>query len=378
MKSVAKETLQDLTPEEIEEMQDEFYEEQAAFSTLSAPFEDDWDDLSEEEKQRYYDACAKEAYASWCEENPLPKVKRPFIIETHLPANQVHIVCGESGAQKTSILLTLLNDWRKGKDVLGRKSAPVPMMFLAYDRGDGTAETFETLNLDYRLFGYYKMTKEDFDIPLETLLRRLKQENPSVGLFVVDSMFIASPDEIRYKTKKGEQTIKDPYKVTARWLRELDFLCTELGITIIGLHHAAKNGQEHSGKRTRALGTVAIGATTGTTIIADLVDSPSAALPRTQWTIRPRNAPEEVFYFDRQTDGSIALGDPEAENAEAFENFMQEADGSYTRAQIEEVTGMPRSTCLFYISKALKDGRLKRDGSNRSTRYVRMREKQTA
>jgi hypothetical protein len=361
-----------------QQMQEELAEEAREMADslpIASPFDPEWEFLPDEEKAKYYRAQGERFYAEWCKNNPLPKRKRQEIIETHLPANQVHILCGESGAQKTSILLTLLNEWRQGHEVLSKQSFPVPMMFFAYDRGSGTAETFENLGLDYRLFGYYKMSREDFDIPLEQLIRRLKKENPTVGLFVVDSMFIGSPDELRYYGKKGEVVVKDPYKVTARWLRELDFMCEELGITIIGLHHAGKHtGGEHGGKRTRALGTVAIGATTGTTIIADLVDSPNPTLPRTRWVIRPRNAAVEEFYFDRQPDGSMKQVDPEIEHEAAFEKFMEQGDGTYTRVDIEDKTGLTKGTVTRYINRAVKDGRLRIQGKGKATTYLRKHE----
>jgi RecA-family ATPase len=249
--------------------------EELDYEQLSEPFGDDWDSLPEEIKQRYYDQHSRENYIEWCRQNPLPKKKRTYVVDRLIPAYQCHVVCGESGAQKTSILLTLLADWMLGKDVLGRKSLPVPMLYIAYDRGrEATEETFETLGLDHRLFGYVEVTNKDRELDVAEFVAKLKEQNPSVELFVIDGMFLMAPDVIKIKTKKGERELRDPYKVHGAWLQEIDALCNKLKITIIGVTHASKGGgSEHLGKRTRILGTVANAATTGTTIICDPVES---------------------------------------------------------------------------------------------------------
>jgi len=334
---------------------------------VSHPFEEEWDHLSEELQSKYYDQCSKEAYAEWCEANPLPKKERPYLIDDLIPANQCHIVCGESGAQKTSIMLTLLDLWRQGKDVLNRKSRPVPMMYIAYDRGRAaTEETFETLGLDYRLFGYHEVTMAEYDLDPIDLIRKLKRQNPSVGLFVIEGMMMVTPDATRRKGKKGHDVeIKDPYKVTSRCLREIDFLCGELGITVIGVTHAAKGGgAEHAGRRTRTLGTVATPATTGTTFIADLVND-----IRTCFTIRPRSGPKEVWYFERALDGKMVLVDIEAENLHSFDRFLAEASGFFTRKMVEEELDVSGATAGRYLKEAKDEGLITCEGSGKNAKY---------
>lgn len=344
--------------------------EELNYEELSEPFDDDWDSLPDEVKQRYYDAHTKENYADWCRQNPLPKKDRKYVVDRLIPAYQCHVMCGESGAQKTSILLTLLDDFLQGKDVLGRKSFPVPMLYIAYDRGrEATEETFETLGLDHRLFGYVEVTSEDRKLDVAEFIAKLKTENPSVDLFVIDGMFLMAPDVLKVKTKKGDRELRDPYKVLGAWLQEIDALCNKLKITIIGVHHASKGGNsEHAGKRTRILGTVANAATTGTTIICDPIECNEK---RTRVAVRPRCGAPEVWYFERQTNGKMALVDPEVEAENLFEKFLSEQTGSFTTAEVEVATGVAEATARCYTAKAVKNGRLEVEGRGKSTKYVR-------
>jgi hypothetical protein len=244
------------------------------------------------------------------------------------------------------------------------------MLYIAYDRGrEATEETFETLGLDHRLFGYVAVTSKDRELDVAEFVAQLKQENPSVGLFVIDGMFLMAPDVMRIKTKKGERELRDPYKVHGAWLQELDALCNKLKITIIGVHHASKGGgSEHAGRRTRILGTVANAATTGTTIICDPIQDNEK---RTRMTVRPRCGAPEVWYFERQTNGTMALVDPEVEAEEKFEKFLGKQSGSFAREDVEDATGFSEATARRYIRKAVEDGRLVKEGNAKNTKYCR-------
>lgn len=58
-----------------------------------------------------------------------------YIINPLLQTELVHLCAGPSGSGKTRWLIpTLHNIWRRGKDVLGHKSYPVPWCYVAMDR----------------------------------------------------------------------------------------------------------------------------------------------------------------------------------------------------------------------------------------------------
>jgi hypothetical protein len=206
----------------------------------------------------------------------------------------------------------------------------------------------------------------EYDLDPIDLIRKLKDQNPSVGLFLIEGMMMVTPDATRRRSRKGHDVeIKDPYKVTSRWLREIDFLCGELGITVIGVTHAAKGGgAEHAGRRTRTLGTVATAAMTGTTFIADLVTD-----TRTCFTIRPRSGPKEVWYFERVSDGKMVLVDIEAEKLSRFDRFLAEASGSFTRKDVEEELDVSAATAGRYLKQAKDEGKITSEGNGKKASY---------
>ncbi|MBO0887479.1 AAA family ATPase [Candidatus Bathyarchaeota archaeon] len=65
------------------------------------------------------------------EDNTRPE----FLIEKLLPANEIHLLAGPSGAGKTRWLIQMLkNEWERGFPVLGYHSNPVPWCYIGSDR----------------------------------------------------------------------------------------------------------------------------------------------------------------------------------------------------------------------------------------------------
>ena len=60
---------------------------------------------------------------------------REYLIESWMPARQVHLLGGSSGAGKTRWLINMLETvWSKGDPVFGHNSHPVPWAFISGDR----------------------------------------------------------------------------------------------------------------------------------------------------------------------------------------------------------------------------------------------------
>ena len=65
-----------------------------------------------------------------------------FIIDQILPRNQLHILAGSSGVGKSTIMFQLLDRIRRGEDILGRRSHPAEILYVASDR---VQESYDTL-----------------------------------------------------------------------------------------------------------------------------------------------------------------------------------------------------------------------------------------
>jgi AAA domain len=62
------------------------------------------------------------------------------IVDSVFPEQAIHLVAGSTGAGKSRWLLEWLSDWQQGNPVLdGRKSNPVPWMYVSGDRSEKEA-----------------------------------------------------------------------------------------------------------------------------------------------------------------------------------------------------------------------------------------------
>ena len=72
-----------------------------------------------------------------------------YLIESCLPAQEVHLLAGVSDAGKTRWLFHMLLEWEQGKDIFGLKSSPVPWLYVAGDRTERAAiRTLQDMNLN--------------------------------------------------------------------------------------------------------------------------------------------------------------------------------------------------------------------------------------
>ena len=66
-----------------------------------------------------------------------------YIVETLLPAGEIHILAGASAAGKTTLLFQFIQAWRRGKPILGFKSEPAPICYIGGDRRGNAYERLE-------------------------------------------------------------------------------------------------------------------------------------------------------------------------------------------------------------------------------------------
>lgn len=64
----------------------------------------------------------------------------PYLIDTILPSQEVHLLAGMSDAGKTRWLFGMLLEWEQGKPILGLPSHPVPWLYVAADRTERQAQ----------------------------------------------------------------------------------------------------------------------------------------------------------------------------------------------------------------------------------------------
>jgi hypothetical protein len=62
-----------------------------------------------------------------------------WLIDSVVPANEVHLLAGVSDAGKTRWLFHMLLEWEKGNSIFGLNSTPVPWLYVAGDRTERAA-----------------------------------------------------------------------------------------------------------------------------------------------------------------------------------------------------------------------------------------------
>lgn len=207
-----------------------------------------------------------------------------FLIEGILPANEMHLLGGSSGSGKTTLVFQTLADWQDGNPVFGHQSNPVPYSYLSLDRSrSSVTRTLERLGLEKRIERI--LCQDSFkktNTPLAIIDAAQKEHSDSL-FFVVEG----------FQTLAGDKS--NSYAPVANLLRWSTLICTERGITILGVCHSPKMKVDESFQHSRELilGSVAWGAYSDTIITVQLEESTGNVTVR----VSPRNAAAESFHY---------------------------------------------------------------------------------
>lgn len=199
----------------------------------------------------------------------------PDLIEGVMPAGEVHMLSGVTGAGKSTFGAWLIKRIADGDPVFGRPTrSPTFMGLISTDRGfRGYASLLTRVDLE---IPYYAMVDDPtitgkklrfaarqaktdrFDIFQECLTKLCKGSPPADSLIVVDLLaYFLGGDLLDYD------------KVSS-YMLDLNQLCTRHKITIFGYAHAVKpkgdKKQQYSRAQDRLGGTAAIGGSTATSM----------------------------------------------------------------------------------------------------------------
>lgn len=231
-------------------------------------------------------------------ENPSTPSHQEHLIDDILPARELHLVAGPSGAGKTTWMIKMIDQWRQGQSIFGHASHPRPFMYLSLDRSRaGVLRIFDRLKIDHKNFHVFvpKANSNNQKLALAQLLKGLIQQHPDVRVFFIEGFQSRTPD--------GKM---NDYKVVAHFLLELQQLCEEHNITIIGVAHAskAKQDEKYLNPRERVNGTVAWAAYSETIIVVEPEDPDDPENRNRRVMLLPRNAREQVFLMENK-DGTL-------------------------------------------------------------------------
>jgi len=278
-----------------------------------------------------------------------------YIIDEILPAHEVHLVGGPSGAGKTSLTMQLLKDLRLNQLIFGKQSHSVPLVYVACDRSlEATKRTITRLGvtLDFPIISLIGSgIKRDIDNVVSNALRL----EPNMRLLVIDAIGALTPG--------GK--IND-YQVVGDFLIHCSEICRAKGITVKGLGHSTKvkEGEDFKNPRQKFLGSVAWGGFSETMIYIEPSDPSNPTDPNRTIMVLPRNSPSLVleYAFD-QLGRLVPAGDISADLTLDV-NLLKVPEGvPITTPQILEwakPAGIPKRTVERWISDAIKSGKLER------------------
>lgn len=209
-----------------------------------------------------------------------------YLIDTILPAREIHLLAGPSGAGKTKWLLSMLQDWQRGAPVMKYPSHPVPWAYAACDRSrEGFERTMESFGIRSRDIPFIPAWDERMTISqILDHAQRLKTR-----LLVIEAFgsFVDPPAN---------------NKCVKNFLQPFHAMIRAAGMTIIGIMESPKQkmNEGYENPRQRVAGVAAWAHFTETVFLVEFLNPRDAGDIYRKLTVCPRNAQgfEMLGQFD--------------------------------------------------------------------------------
>jgi hypothetical protein len=242
---------------------------------------------------------------------PMPDKNPDYLIDTIMPAREIHLLGGPSGAGKTRWLLSLLiNTWSKGQPVFGYRSFPVPWAYVASDRSSVSVDrTLTSMDIPSKLVPI--IPAWDKEMSLSAILDGAY--DLKAKLVVIES-FGSFIDQ------------RNPNSACVRkFLMALHRAIVMENLTIIGIMESPKMkpAEVYQLPRQRISGAAAWAHFTETIMLVEPLDVDSPDSPSRRLTLCPRNAETTLFVGDFR-DGTITFAKaPKVPQKSRFGDFRK-------------------------------------------------------
>jgi RecA-family ATPase len=297
---------------------------------------------------------------------------REWLIKDILPANELHIVAGPSGAGKTRWLAQAFEQWSKGQPVQGHESYPRPFVYVCRDRGnEDMEETLRGVGVDLVAFPYYSLLDAETKVEtVEELIVSLQERRPELKVFIIDGLAMMAPDNFR----------GIDYQSVSKFACALSRLCHKKEITIIAVMHSPKqhSNERYDNPRQRVSGSVAWAAIANTIFLVEpFSDTDKNQRHRRTLLILPRNAAEEShdIMFDKSGRLVDVPADPKEEQdikitVSAMDGWLELLPAGAELKMDDlldaaEDKGISRRSIFRWVESCLERGKLLRVGRGR-------------
>jgi hypothetical protein len=260
----------------------------------------------------------------------------------------------------------MMDAWQNGRDFFGHKSYPRPYIYLSGDRSlAGVERTFRRIGYNPKDFSLIAPRGGDRKLPLLTLLKKLKKDNPSVEVFFIEGF--------GSKVPKGKL---NDYDVVANWLLDLQEFCESEQVTLIGIVHSAKTkeGESYQDPRQRALGSVAWAAYTETMIYIEQTKPDHPEDSTRQIMFLERNSKPEVYKMEFSHDGYLIPMTSSKGNKKTFLDYLdaRTLGDEFSLADIKDKTHLSDSSARAEVNKAVKSGLIERTTHGKYTKSLKV------
>jgi AAA domain len=215
-----------------------------------------------------------------------------FLIESWLPSCETSLFGGPSGSGKSRLLFDTLLRWQKGETVFGKRSNPVPWVYISADRSkESVHRTLHSMGIDPEdipLLPAWDMSLDDTGYLLDEIQKR------QVGLAVVESFgsFVSPPG--------NSKCVKQFMLRCGRFMRDT-------GTTILGVMESPKLKpfERYEIARQRISGAAGWGHYSETIFLLEPTDLKNAEDPRRTLHICPRNGAAEILEMTFTNTGHL-------------------------------------------------------------------------
>lgn len=230
----------------------------------------------------------------------LEKLKDPeYLIDVIMPAREIHLLGGSSGAGKSRWLFHSLRQWQAGNPVLGHASHPVPWIYVASDRSLLSVErTLRSMGVDPQEIPV--VPAWDKRMSLSAILDAIQESKAKLAVIESFGSFVEPP----YNSWSVKAFLSTIYKVVR-----------QLGITVWGVVESPKMKpyERYENPRQRISGSASWGHFTETIFLVEPANLENPTDPGRILTVCPRNGAaieltgsfdsSGVLVFETQTKG---------------------------------------------------------------------------
>lgn len=277
-----------------------------------------------------------------------------YIIDGILPAHEIHLMGGPSGAGKTTLCFQMLWDIRHNEPVFGLNSHSVPMCYVACDRSkEATERTLQRMRVevDFPILSLVPLGIAAYNI--EYVIEAALKLEPNTRLLVIDAIGSLVPG--------GK--IND-YRAVLMFLTKVSALCHKHHITILAMGHSTKvkEGEDFKNARQKFLGSVAWGGFSETMFYIEPANPEDVRDTTRQVLVLPRNGEcLDLQYMFNKEGRLIPVGDVNADLVLDTQLLKVDYEALIPTKQLllwAEESGIPKRTAERWITEAVKGCKL--------------------